>query len=381
MTSELTKPQQQLQQQLRDFARTELAPGAGQRDESGEFPWPAVRALQAMGIFGLALPIEYGGGGRDFLSFVLAVEELALADAAVTITLLAHTLCASHLNSFASPGQKERFLAPLARGEQLGAWALTEPGAGSDAGAIGTMAIAKRGHWLLTGNKFFITNGSKAHTLVVLAVTEPSRGHQGISAFIVPGDVPGLGKGKNLDKLGFRASDTVALTLREVRVPADQLIGATNHGFTQALAVLAGGRIGVAAMAVGIARGCLEASLAYARKRRAFARPIAEFQAIQWLLADMATEIDAARLLVYRAARLKDAGQPFATEAAMAKLYASEAATRAALKAVQIHGGYGYLKAYPVERYLREAKLCEIGEGTSEIQRLLIARQLLKEER
>lgn len=380
MTCELTEAQRTLQRTVREFAAAELKPGVGQRDEAGEFPAAPVAKLHELGLFGLVLPGEYGGGGRDFLSYVLAVEELARVDAATTITLLAHTLAASHLNAFGSPAQKERFLPPLARGGELAAWALTEPGAGSDAGGIKTRAEADGTGWRLNGNKFFITNGSRADTLVVMAVTDPNRGAKGISAFIVPGDTPGLGKGKNLDKLGFRASDTVALLLKEVRLPAEALLGERDRGFIQAMEVLAGGRVGVAAMAVGIARACLEESLAYARRRTAFGRPIGDFEGLQWMLADMATEIDAARLLVHRAARLRDAGRSFAREAAMAKLFAAETAMRAAVKAVQIHGGYGYTRAFPVERYLREAKLCEIGEGTSEIQRLVIARELLHAE-
>lgn len=381
MDLSLTEEQQALRQEIRSFAVEELKPGAARRDETGEFPWPEVRKLQGMGLFGLVFPREYGGGGRDFVSFAVAVEELARVDASLTITLLAHTLCAGHISAFGSPEQKREWLAPLATGKRLGAWALTEPTGGSDAGAIGTAAVADGGDWLISGNKFFITNGSQADTLVVMAVTEPARGAKGISAFIVPADSPGLGKGKNLDKLGFRASDTVGLMLKEVRVPGENLLGGPNQGFSQAMAVLDTGRIGMAAMAVGIGRGCLEESIDYAGKREAFGHPIADFQAIQWMLADTATELDAARLLLHRAARLRDAGERFTREAAMAKLYASEAAMRAAAKAVQIHGGHGYTRAFPVERYFREAKLCEIGEGTSEIQRLVIARELLEKKR
>ncbi|OGU01626.1 MAG: acyl-CoA dehydrogenase [Geobacteraceae bacterium GWC2_55_20] len=375
---ELTKDQQSLQQMLRQFAEEELRPGAARRDDSGEFPWPVVKKLQEMGMFGLTFPEEYGGGGRDFISYVIAVEELSRIDASVAITLLAHTLCAGHINAFGSAAQKQDYLCPLAGGKQLGAWALTEPGAGSDAGAIRTQACREGSDWRINGNKFFITNGSQADILVVMASTDAALETKGISAFIVPGDTPGLNKGKNLDKLGFRSSDTVGLSLKDVRLPAENLLGGLHQGFRQALEMLDGGRIGVAAMAVGIGRACLEESLIYARKRQAFGHSIADFQAIQWMLADMATELDAARLLVYRAARMKDAGKRCSGEASMAKLFASEAATRAALKAVQVHGGYGYTRAFPVERYLREAKLCEIGEGTSEMQRLIIARELLK---
>lgn len=377
MEFELTEEQRSLQHMVRQFADVELKPGAAARDKSGEFPWPAVKKLQEMGVFGLTFPGEYGGGGRNFISFVTAVEELSRVDASVAITLLAHTLCASHINAFGSAAQKRDYLAPLAGGEKLGAWALTEPEAGSDAGAIRTQARQDGGGWQLTGNKFFITNGSQADILVVMASTDEAREAKGISAFIVAGDTPGLNKGNNLDKLGFRSSDTVGLLLKDVRLPAENLLGELHHGFIQAMEVLDGGRIGVAAMAVGIGRGCLEESLAYARKRQSFGHPIADFQAIQWMLADMATELDAARLLVYRAARMRDDGMRCTREASMAKLFASEAATRAALKAVQIHGGYGYTRAFPVERYLREAKFCEIGEGTSEMQRRVIARELL----
>ena len=377
MEYELTEQQRTLQETVRAFAEAELKPGAARRDETGEFPREAVKRLQQMGVFGLAIPSVYGGGGRDFVSFVVAVEEIARVDASVAITLLAHNLCAGHIAAFGSEAQKMSFLAPLA-GERLGAWALTEPVAGSDAGGIATTATVTTGGWLLSGTKFFITNGSQAQTLVIMAVTDPGRGGKGISAFIVPADAPGLSRGKNLDKLGFRASDTVGLTLKDVLVPGDGVLGEVNRGFSQAMAVLDGGRLGVAAMAVGIARGCLEESLVYAQRRKAFGHEIGNFQAIRWMLADMATEIDAARLLVHRAARLKDAGRKFTREAAMAKLYASEAAMRAAVKGVQVHGGYGYTRAFPVERYLREAKLCEIGEGTSEVQRMVIARELLK---
>ncbi|HYS44414.1 MAG TPA: acyl-CoA dehydrogenase family protein, partial [Geobacteraceae bacterium] len=378
MEFELTEEQRALQKTVREYAEAELKPGAARRDETGEFPWSEVKQLQQTGLFGLVIPEEYGGGGRDFVSYVTAVEELARIDASVTITLLAHNLCASHINAFGSIAQKLSCLVPLAKGERLGAWALTEPGAGSDAGGIGTAAIATTGGWRLTGSKFFITNGSQAETLVIMAATDPDRGTKGISAFIVPGDSPGLTRGKNLDKLGFRSSDTVGLMLKDVWVSGEGLLGEVNQGFVQTMEVLDGGRLGMAAMAVGIGRACLEESLAYARQRQAFGHAIADFQAIQWMLADMATEVDAARLLVFRAARLKDAGRKYSREAAMAKLFASEAAMRAAVKAVQVHGGYGYTRAFPVERYLREAKLCEIGEGTSEIQRLVIARELLK---
>lgn len=377
MDFRLSKEQMALQQAVREFAAQELKPGVARRDETGEFPREAVKKMQEMGLMGLVFPPEYGGQGLDYVSYVVAVEELARIDAAAAITLLAHMLCANHIFTFGSAEQKNKYLVPLATGEKLGAWALTEPGAGSDAGGIRTEARTDHGGWTLSGNKFFITNGSRAGTLVVMASTDSSRGAKGISAFIVDGNATGLRKGKNLDKLGFRSSETVALFLEDVEVPEGNLLGTINEGFVDVMEVLDSGRIGLAAMAVGIARGCLEESIPYAGKRHAFGRPIADFQAIQCMLADMATEIDAARLLVYRAAKLKDEGRKFTREASMAKLFSSETAVKAALKAVQIHGGYGYLKVHPVERYLREAKLCEIGEGTSEIQRMVIARELL----
>lgn len=374
----LTEEQIALRQSVRKFAATELKPGTAGRDATGEFPEKAVAALGEMGLMGIVFPPEYGGRGGNFIDYAIVVEELARVDASVAITLLGHTLCANHIFSYGSEEQKRHFLVPLAKGEKLGAWALTEPGGGSDAGAVRTLASPDESGWRLDGNKFFITNGSRAGIYVIMASTDIFLGNKGISAFVVGGDSPGLQKGKNLEKLGFRSSNTTGLMLKDVRVPAANLLGKKNEGFDEAMEVLNGGRIGLAAMALGIGRGCLEESIAYAGEREAFGHPIGDFQAIQWMLADMATELDAARLLTYRAAQLKDKGQRFATESSMAKLYASEAAMRAALKAVQIHGGYGYTRAFPVERYLREAKLCEIGEGTSEIQRMIIARELLK---
>lgn len=374
----LTAEQKELQRTAREFAAREMRPGAARRDEAGESPAEIVARLGEMGLMGLVFPREYGGRGGDFVSLAVVVEELARVDASVTITLLAHMLCANHIHAFGSEEQKRKHLVPLARGEKLGAWALTEPEGGSDAAAIRTRGVADGAGWLLSGNKFFITNGGRADTVVIMAATDPLRKSRGISAFIAAGDTVGLARGKNLEKLGFRSSDTVGLMLKDARVPGENLIGEPGSGFAQAMAVLDGGRIGLAAMAVGIGRGCLEESIDYARQREAFGHPIVDYQAIRWMLADMATELDAARLLVHRAARMKDAGEHFTREAAMAKLFASEACMRAAVKAVQIHGGHGYTRVFPVERYLREAKLCEIGEGTSEVQRMVIAREILK---
>jgi alkylation response protein AidB-like acyl-CoA dehydrogenase len=375
----LTDEQMVLQRKAREFAEEELLPGVERRDREGEFPGDALKKLGQLGLMGLIFPSEYGGGGRDFLSYTLVVEELARIDASVAITLLAHTLCASHILTFGTAQQKRQFVTPLARGEVVGAWALTEPEGGSDAAALKTQAVKVAGGWRLSGNKYFITNGSRADIMVVMASSDPSQGAKAISAYVVEGNPAGLKRGKNLPKLGFQSSDTTALLFKEVSVPGDRRLGEDGQGFAQAMTVLDAGRIGLAAMAVGIARGCLEQSLRYAKKRQAFGKPIADFQAIQGMLADMATEIDAARLLLRRAAELKDAGRPYTREAAMAKLFASETVMRAGIKAVQIHGGHGYTRAHSVERFFREAKLCEIGEGTSEIQRMVIARELLKE--
>jgi len=379
MEFELSPQQEAFRRQAREFAEGQVRPGAALRDREGRYPSEILRKMGELGWMGLIFPPEFGGAGGDFIGYCLLVEELAAADASVAISLLAHNLCASQIHQFGTLEQKRRFLTPLACGEHIGAWALTEPGGGSDALALQTRAQAQPdGGWRLSGNKYFITNGSQAQTMVLMATIDPALRSRGICAFILEGDAPGLRRGKNIDKLGFQSSDTTALMLREVPVGRDRLLGEAGTGFSQAMRMLDAGRIGLAAMAVGIARGALEASLAYAKKRQAFGRAISGFQAIRTALSDMATDIDAARLLLLRAAALKEAGRPFTKEAAMAKLFASEAAMRAATKSVQIHGGYGYTRAYPVERYFREAKLCEIGEGTSEIQRMVIARELLK---
>jgi butyryl-CoA dehydrogenase len=367
-----------LQSSVREFAEKEVKPGAAQRDRSSEFPRDIVGKMGKMGLMGVVFPTELGGAGLDYLSYVIAVEELARIDASVAITLLAHTLCASHIFNFGSAEQKKRYLPALARGESLGAWALTEPGAGSDAAGMKTRATSDESGWTLNGEKIFTTNGSFAKTFVVMASTDMSKGAKGISAFIVDGNTPGLSRAKRLEKLGFNSSDTAGLILDNARIAKELLMGEVNAGFRQVMGVLDGGRIGVAAMSVGIGRACLEESVSYAKNRRQFNQPIADFQAIQWMLSEMATEVDAARLLVYRAARMKDEGERCTKEASMAKLFASKTAVKAATKAVQVHGGYGYIKEYPVERYFRDAKLCEIGEGTTEIQKMVIAREVLK---
>jgi butyryl-CoA dehydrogenase len=379
MNFDLTEEQKLLKQTIRDFAETQIAPGAAERDEAARFPTELIPKMAGLGLFGIMIPQEYGGAGLDTVSAAIIVEELARIDAAVALIVASHnSLCAAHILNFGSEIQKQKYLPSLARGEKLGAWALTEPGSGSDAAALKTRATLEGEHWVLAGEKQFTTQGSTAGVYVIMASTDPSQGKKGISAFIVERGTPGLRVGKIENKLGVRASDTAGVQLEEVRVPKENLLGEVNGSFYEVLKVLEGGRIGIAAMATGIAQGALEESTKYAGMRKQFGKPIAEFEAVQWMLADMATEIDAARLLVYRAAQLKDRGMPFLKAASEAKLYAAETAMRAATKAIQIHGGYGYIKDYPVERYFRDAKICEIGEGTSEIQRIVIARELLR---
>ena len=379
MNFDLTEEQKLLKHTIRDFAEAQIAPGAAARDEAARFPTELIPQMAELGLFGIMIPQEYGGAGLDTVSAAIIVEEIARVDAAVALIVASHnSLCAAHILNFGSEMQKQRYLPSLARGEKLGAWALTEPGSGSDAAALRTRATLEGEHWVLAGEKQFTTQGSTAGVYVIMASTDPSQGKKGISAFIVERGTAGLRVGKVENKLGVRASDTAAVQLEAVRVPKQNLLGELHGGISDVLKVLQGGRVGIGAMAVGIAQGALEESTKYARMRKQFGKPIAEFEAIQWMLADMATEIEAARLLVYRAARLKDTGMPFLKAASEAKLYAAETTMRAATKAIQIHGGYGYIKDYPVERYFRDAKICEIGEGTSEIQRMVIAKELLR---
>lgn len=376
---ELSEQQKLLRQTIGDFACAEIAPGASQRDELARFPHELIPEMADLGLFGVMVPEEYGGAGLDALSFAIIIEEIARVDAAVALILASHnSLCAGHILSFGDEQQKRDYLPSLARGEKLGAWALTEPEAGSGAQYLKTSARSVGAEWVLNGDKLYITQGSVAGIYVIMASTEPERGGEGISAFIVERERPGLQVVRVENKLGVRASDTAQLRLEEIRVPEENLLGDLNHGYRDALAILDGGRIGIGALALGIARAALEASINYAKERRQFDKPIAEFEATQWKLADMATEIDAARLLVYRAAELKQKGLSYKREASEAKLFASEVAARATSQALQIHGGAGYMKDCPVERYFRDAKLCEIGEGTSEIQRIIIAKELLR---
>ncbi|HJU62857.1 MAG TPA: acyl-CoA dehydrogenase family protein [Candidatus Binatia bacterium] len=379
MNFDLTEEQELLKQTIRDFAEAQIAPGAGERDEAARFPTELIPKMAKLGLFGIMIPQEYGGTGLDAVSAAVVVEELARIDAAIALIVASHnSLCAAHIHNFGNEMQKQKYLPPLAHGEKLGAWALTEPESGSDAAALKTRAALEGEYWVLSGEKQFTTQGSTAGVYVIMASTNPSQGKKGISAFIIEYGTAGLRVGKLENKLGVRASDTAAVQIEDVRVPKENLLGQLNGSFYDVLKVLQGGRVGIGAMAVGIAQGALEESIKYAGTRMQFGKPIAEFEAIQWMLADMATEIDAARLLVYRAAQLKDRGVPFAKAASEAKLYAAETAMRATTKAIQIHGGYGYIKDYPVERYFRDAKICEIGEGTSEIQRLVIAKELLR---
>lgn len=380
---ELTEEQQLLRESLRDFADREIAPRAAKYDDAGEFPWDNVRKMRELGLFGMIFPPEYGGSGLDTLSYVIAVEEISRACASTGITLAAHvSLGTSPIFNFGTTEQKRKFLPPLCAGEKLAAFGLTEPEAGSDAGGTKTRAVLSGDHYVINGRKIYITNGSVCGTAVFTAVTTPGIGVKGISAFIIEKGTPGFTAGTREKKLGHRASDTVELLFENVRLPKENLLDPNGHegqGFKQFMKTLDGGRISIGAMSVGIAQAALDAALRYSRERRQFGKAISEFQAIQLLLADMATHIEAARLLVYQTARMKDRGAPITRHAAMAKLMASTVAMRTADTAIQIHGGAGYMTDHPVERYFRDAKLMEIGEGTSQIQRLVIARELLRE--
>lgn len=379
MNFELSQDQQAIRDMVRDFARREIAPNALEWDENQHFPRDLFARLGELGMLGVVIPEASGGAGLGYVEYVAILEEIGAADGAVGLSVAAHnSLCTNHLYLFGSDDLKREYLPKLASGEWIGAWGLTESQAGSDSGGTRTTAVRDGDEWVLNGSKTFITHATVGDAAVLVARTSKEGGHHGISAFFVPFDRPGVTPGKKENKLGMRASDTSSLILEDCRVPADHLLGETGEGFVQAMKVLDGGRISIAALSVGIARGALDAALAYAATREQFGRPIAAFQLIQAKLADMATNVDAARLLTQRAASLKDAGRTTTRESAMAKVYASEVAVAVAEEAIQIHGGYGYTKDYPVERAWRDAKLCTIGEGTSEIQRLVIARELLK---
>src|SRR5437763_2842819 len=378
MDFRLTEEQALLRRTGREFAGTEIRPYVREWDQDQHFPTELMPKLASLGLLGIQFPEEYGGAAMSAIDYCLCIEELARVDPGIALSVAAHNgLCASHIFLFGSDAQKSRFLAPLARGEKLGAWGLTESTSGSDAASMRTTATRAGDCWVLNGSKTFITHGRISDVMVVMAVTDRSAGRKGVSAFVVERATPGLAAGKKEDKLGMRASDTSEVLFENCRIPADRLLGVEGQGFVNTMQVLDAGRIGIAALAVGLAQGAYEAALRYARERKAFGRTISQFQAIQWKLADNATRIEAARLLTYRAAYLKDAGRRTTLESAMAKLYASEIAVKAADDCVQIHGGYGFVKDYPAEKFFRDVKLTTIGEGTSEIQRLVIARQLL----
>ncbi len=375
----LTEDQEALRREIRQFAAREIAPFMMEWDEKSEFPVAAVKKLGEMGLLGVIFPSEYGGAGMGYVDYVLAIEELSAVDGSVGLTVAAHnSLGSNHIFLAGNEEQRRRYLPKLATGQSLAAWGLTEPGSGSDAGGARTTAVRKGDRWILNGTKTFITNGHFADVLVVIAVTDKSKGTHGLSAFVVEKDTKGFRAGKKENKLGLRASDTSELIFEDCEIPAENLLGAEGEGFVDAMRILDGGRISIAALSLGIARGALDAALRYVKERRQFGKAIAEFQGIQWKLADMATELDAARLLTQRAALLKDAGRRITRESAMAKLFASEVAVKICNEAVQLFGGYGFIKDYPAEKFYRDVKLCTIGEGTSEIQRMVIAREILK---
>jgi alkylation response protein AidB-like acyl-CoA dehydrogenase len=375
----LTDEQEHLRREIRDFAHREILPNVMKWDEASEFPTDVVKQLGQMGLMGMIFPIEYGGAGLGYVDYMTAIEELSAVDGSVGIIVAAHnSLCSNHIFLAGNEEQRRKFIPRLASGEWLGAWGLTEPNSGSDAAGAKTTAVRKGDKWVLNGNKTFITNGHYADVAVVIAVTDKTQGTHGLSAFVVEKGAPGFRPGKKENKLGLRASDTSELIFEDCEIPAENLLGKLGEGFVDSMRVLDGGRVSIAALSLGIARGALEASLRYVKERRQFGKAIAEFQGVQWKLADMATELDAARLLTLRAAVLKDAGQRVTRESSMAKLYASEVAVRICDEAVQLHGGYGFIKDYPAEKYYRDVKLCTIGEGTSEIQRMVIAREILK---
>ncbi len=378
MDFELTEEQKEIKRSVRQFAENEIRPHVMEWDEAQHFPHEILDKLADLGLMGVTFPVEYGGAGLGYAEYVTVIEELARVDGSVAIIVAAHTsLCANHIYLAGTEEQKRRYLVPLARGEKLGCWSLTEPQAGSDAGGTRTTARLDGDTWVLNGSKTFTSNGTYADICVAMAVTDKTAHKHGISAFMIEKGTPGFRPGKKENKLGFRASDTAEVIFEDCRIPKENCLGQPGEGFIDSLKVLDKGRISIAALAVGMAEGAYEASVSYAKQRRQFGKPIAAFQAIQWKLADMATEIEAARLLTFRAASLADRGRRVTQEGSMAKLFAGEVAVRVANEAVQVHGGYGFIKDYPVEKFYRDVKLCTIGEGTSEIQRMVIARELL----
>src|SRR6184192_4301661 len=378
MDFRLTEEQALLRRTVREFAETEIRPYVREWDQDQHFPTELMPKLASLGLLGIQFPEEYGGAAMSAIDYCICIEELARVDPGVALSVAAHNgLCSAHIFLFGSEAQKQTYLTPLVRGEKIGAWGLTESTSGSDAAGMRTTAARAGVCWVINGSKTFTTHGRVGQTMVVMAVTNRAAGTKGVSAFIVERGTPGMTPGRKEDKLGMRASDTSEVLFDNCRIPIDQLVGDEGKGFVNTMQVLDAGRIGIAALSVGLAQGAYEAALSYARERRAFGRTISSFQAIQWKLADAATKIEAARLLTYRAAYLKDRGGRTSMESSMAKLYASEIAVKVADDCVQIHGGYGFVKDYPAEKYFRDVKLTTIGEGTSEIQRLVIARQLL----
>src|SRR6184192_992051 len=380
MQFELTEEQHQMKMSVREFAEAEIAPHVMEWDEAQHFPVELQPKLAALGLMGVLFPEEYGGAGLGYVEYATAIEELSRVDGSVGISVAAHnSLCSNHIFQYGTEGQKQKYLAPLACGAQLGAWGLTEPGAGSDASGTRTTAVKKDGGWVINGSKNFITHAIHADTCVAFASTDRTKLSKGITGFIFEKETKGFSPSKKENKLGLRASETASVVFEDCFVPDENRLGEEGQGFVNAMEILDGGRISIAALAVGIAQGAYESALSYSKERQQFGKPIAEFQAIQFKLADMATQIDAARLLMYRAASLKDQGKKTTKESSMAKLYAGEMSVRVCEEAIQIHGGYGYTKDYPPEKYWRDSKLCTIGEGTSEIQRIIIAREILKQ--
>ncbi|MFL6429443.1 MAG: acyl-CoA dehydrogenase [Acidobacteriaceae bacterium] len=375
----LTEEQEQLRREIRAFAAKEIAPHVMEWDEASEFPTAVVKQLGRMGLLGMLMPAELGGAELGYVDYMTVIEEISAVDGSIGIIMAAHnSLGLNHIYLAGNDEQHRRYIPKLATGEWLASWGLTEPGSGSDAAGARTTAVRKGDRWVLNGTKTFITNGGHADVAVVIAVTDKTQGTHGLSAFIVEKGTRGFRAGKKENKLGLRASDTSELIFEDCEIPAENLLGKEGEGFVDSLRILDGGRISIAALSLGIARGAYDAARKYVKQRRQFGKAIAEFQGIQWKLADMATQLEAARLLTLRAAAIKDSGQTTTSESAMAKLFASEVAVRICDEAVQLHGGYGFIKDYPVEKFYRDVKLCTIGEGTSEIQRMVIARELLK---
>ena len=375
----LTSEQELIQKTAREFAREHLAPGVIERDDKAEFPTEQIKMMGELGFMGMMVPEEWGGAGFDTVTFVIAMEEIAAVELATsTVMSVNNSLVCQLLVDYGTDEQKEKYLIPIANGEKIGAYSLSEPQSGSDASNMRTFAKKDGNHYVINGTKNWVTNGINSDVVILFCVTEKDAGYKGISAFVIEKGTPGLSTGKKEDKLGIRASDTCELYFENCRIPAENMIGEEGQGFKVAMKALGGGRIGIAAQALGLARAALDASVAYAKERKQFGKPIGEFGAIQNKLADMATEIDAARMLIWRAAKLKDDGKNYSRESSMAKLYASSTAMKAATECVQIHGGYGYMQEYGVERLMRDAKITQIYEGTSEIQQLVIARDLLK---